>query len=193
MERLFAMLLAVLLSIFNNVPYTSSGKPAYNEEGVYMFADEDGYTTQELNQKNTGVNTDLDTAPQVSDAVKQGGLYSPMSGKTLTEDQLNSTKLTWDGTNTIVMPETATVQDDSNLGNGGHDLTLKSGDYTFKFVSMTCRYCDMNKPVEKTWSNTKDLTGKTINAGCAVGVARQGTTLEIYRGGKAIKLSEYFN
>jgi uncharacterized protein YoaH (UPF0181 family) len=38
----------------------------------------------------------------------------------------------------------------------------------------------------------QELTGKTISTGQVVGVAQIGTTLEIYKDGKAITLNEYF-
>ena len=199
MRRVFAMLLAVFFAIFNNTPYRTSEKPMYNPSGNYIFADEDGFTAQELNAKSSGVNSNktLSVAPKVDGAVEQAGLQSAKSGRQLTGTELSETKLTWTDEDiqkdkTIVMPEDGTVIDDSNKGNGGHDLTVQSGDYTFYFKNMQCRYSDAGKRQQKVWSDSDDLTGKKISAGHMIGIAKVGTTLEIKKDGKAITLDQYY-
>ena len=197
MRRILAMLLSVFFSIFNNTNYVASSKPNFNPGGIYMFENEDGYTTQELNEKRTGTDDTNETPQKDDDATKQGGTYSPTAGKKLSNDDLDQTKYTWSDEDIqknkrIVMPEDGTVINDENKGNGGHDLTIKAGDKTFEFRNMQCRYPEINKEQQEVWTNIEDLTGRKISSGSTIGIAKVGTTLEIKENGKAIALKDYY-
>lgn len=199
MRRFIAMLVSVFLSIFNNTPYTVKEKPAFRAGVSYSISSEDAYTPQETLQKMEGSSNTHGAPPDATEvqSVTVAGLKSPKAGQTLSTEALSDTVLTWteDDINidkTVIMPETATVADDSSKGNGGHELTLTSGQYTFVFKNLFCRYPEMSQGAVMSSEQIQELTGKTISTGQVVGVAQIGTTLEIYKDGKAITLNEYF-
>lgn len=198
MKKIFAMIMGLIMSLFNSVSYAPVEDKSITNSNFYTIDEADAPDYREL---YGGVATASSLVScKTKNFTAQGKPVNYIENKNVTyhgywlenaitkadSDLPTDKAYTFSSDTYIIMPYDGTLLTDSTTNNGHNMIVVcnvGSKSYRLKFTKMKCWYCDVGRtePDNGNYVHTSDnQKGKSFKAGNVLGMAKDGTKVLVH-------------
>ena len=214
MKKLLAMLMAMLLSMFENVDYQYQSERPFNHDSYYTI-DVPAQTVdyRDLYGKQIAAGGSYSCIPTTynvscytvnySDGVTRVGAKWVVANEHKDIAEISGTTYTFESNSPIACPYAGTLLTSSNTSTGTImeiAISVNGKNYRMYIEDMERWWCcdskkDYDFPDTKTWEHTcSELKGTTFKAGTCLGRARaNSTSIHVIENGNKVDLAEFFS